>query len=134
MAGWDVDKWDIGVWDAIPSSGHRSTGGGARRRRPNEKVVWYDDWVQSKTDKELPKPEKIKVVKEAIRVVKSYRQKSIPVVDAKAAILRAKNAADILSRVGDLEALMAAYIAIQSERQVMRRDDQFVILTMLGVL
>ena len=44
MATWDVSKWDESVWDADPSYA-KAAGGGAKRRRPNEKIIWYDDWL-----------------------------------------------------------------------------------------
>lgn len=138
MSGWDVDKWDLGLWDAEPSTGGTaSRGGGARRRRPGEKVIWYDDWVRSQQedDKEVePSEEQIEAVEEAIETVSLYKEKTTSVVDAKAAILKSKNARDMLYRLKGLEDLMKAYFAIKAERERRNRDDDCMALFMLGVL
>lgn len=137
MANWDNDRWDIGIWDAVPASETVAAGGGSgRRRRPGEKVIWYDDWVKSQEQEELPEEEQIEVIEEAIEVVKSYKAEKISVVDAKAAILKAKNASDMLNQVRGLEALMVAYYRIKEERRRMqdKADDEFIVLLMLGVL
>ena len=133
MAQWDVGVWDESVWDVDPPN--FAAGGGAKRRRPNEKIIWYDDWVKSQKEKDTPKEEKIEVVEEAIKVVKAYKEKTIPVVDAKAAILKAKNAEAMLLQVQGLKDLMETYFKIKNEKErVQRQDNEFVILAMLGVL
>tara|TARA_R110002050_G_scaffold126786_1_gene247620 strand:- start:648 stop:1061 length:414 start_codon:yes stop_codon:yes gene_type:complete len=137
VANWDNDRWDIGIWDAVPASKTAGAGGGSgRRRRQGEKVIWYDDWVKSQEQEELPEEEQIEVIEEAIEVVKSYKAEKISVVDAKAAILKAKNASDMLNQVRGLEALMVAYYRIKEERRRMqdKADDEFIVLLMLGVL
>ena len=133
MAQWDVGVWDESVWDVDPPN--FAAGGGAKRRRPNEKIVWYDDWVKSQKENNTPKEEKIEAVEEAIKVVKAYKEKTIPVVDAKAAILKAKNAEAMLLQVQGLKDLMETYFKIKNEKErVQRQDNEFVILAMLGVL
>jgi hypothetical protein len=137
MASWDTDRWDIGIWDAVPATKTSGAGGGAsRRRRPGEKIIWYDDWVKSQEAKELPKKEQIEVIEEAIEVVRSYKKKTTSVINAKAAILQAKNAADMLNQVRGLEALMTAYYLIQEERRRVQEksDDEVIVLLMLGIL
>ena len=134
MATWDVSKWDEGVWDADPSYA-KAAGGGAKRRRPNEKIVWYDDWLKAQQRKDIPEEEQIAEVEEAIEVVKAYKDKTVSTVDAKAAILKAKNAEDMLNQIRELKVLMKAYFAIQQEKsRVKKQDDDFVSLFMLGVL
>jgi len=134
MATWDVSKWDEGVWDADPSYA-KAAGGGAKRRRPNEKIIWYDDWLKSQQKNDVPEEEQIEVIEEAIQVVKAYKDKTVSTVDAKAAILKAKNAEDMLSQIRELKVLMEAYFAIQQEKsRVKKQDDDFVSLFMLGVL
>jgi len=134
MATWDVSKWDEGVWDADPSYA-KAAGGGAKRRRPNEKIVWYDDWLKSQQKNDVPEDEQIAEVEEAIQVVKAYKDKTVSTVDAKTAILKAKNAEDMLNQVRELKVLMKAYFAIQQEKsRVKKQDDDFVSLFMLGVL
>lgn len=134
MATWDVSKWDEGVWDADPSHA-RAAGGGAKRRRPNEKIVWYDDWLKSQQKNDVPEEEQIEDIEEAIEVVKAYKEKVVSTVDAKAAILKAKNAEDMLNQVRELKILMETYFAIQQEKlRVKKQDDDFVSLFMLGVL
>ena len=134
MATWDVSKWDEGVWDADPSYA-KAAGGGAKRRRPNEKIVWYDDWLKAQQRKDIPEEEQIAEVEEAIEVVKAYKDKTVSTVDAKAAILKAKNAEDMLNQIRELRVLMKAYFAIQQEKsRVKKQDDDFVSLFMLGVL
>jgi|TARA_R110000782_G_scaffold51756_1_gene111429 hypothetical protein len=133
MAQWDVGVWDESVWDVDPPN--FAAGGGAKRRRPNEKIIWYDDWVKSQKENNTPKEEKIEAVEEAIKVVKAYKEKTIPVVDAKAAILKAKNAEAMLLQVQGLKDLMETYFKIKNEKErVQRQDNEFVILAMLGVL
>ena len=133
MAQWDVGVWDESVWDVEPPN--FAAGGGAKRRRPNEKIIWYDDWVKSQKENNTPKEEKIEAVEEAIKVVKAYKEKTIPVVDAKAAILKAKNAEAMLLQVQGLKDLMETYFKIKNEKErVQRQDNEFVILAMLGVL
>tara|TARA_R110000765_G_scaffold4019_1_gene12721 strand:+ start:462 stop:863 length:402 start_codon:yes stop_codon:yes gene_type:complete len=133
MAQWDVGVWDESVWDVDPPN--FAAGGGAKRRRPNEKIIWYDDWVKSQKENNTPKEEKIEVIEEAIKVVKAYKEKTIPVVDAKAAILKAKNAEAMLLQVQGLKDLMETYFKIKNEKErVQRQDNEFVILAMLGVL
>ena len=134
MATWDVSKWDEGVWDANPSHA-RAAGGGAKRRRPNEKIVWYDDWLKSQQKNDVPEEEQIEDIEEAIEVVKAYKEKVVSTVDAKAAILKAKNAEDMLNQVRELKILMETYFAIQQEKlRVKKQDDDFVSMFMLGVL
>ena len=134
MATWDVSKWDEGVWDADPSHA-RAAGGGAKRRRPNEKIVWYDDWLKSQQKNDVPEEEQIEDIEEAIEVVKAYKEKGVSTVDAKAAILKAKNAEDMLNQVRELKILMETYFAIQQEKlRVKKQDDDFVSMFMLGVL
>ena len=134
MATWDVSKWDEGVWDADPSYA-KAAGGGAKRRRPNEKIVWYDDWLKAQQRKDIPEEEQIAEVEEAIEVVKAYKEKVVSTVDAKAAILKAKNAEDMLNQVRELKILMETYFAIQQEKlRVKKQDDDFVSMFMLGVL
>ena len=134
MATWDVSKWDEGVWDADPSYA-KAAGGGAKRRRPNEKIVWYDDWLKAQQRKDIPEEEQIAEVEEAIEVVKAYKDKTVSTVDAKAAILKAKNAEDMLNQIRELKVLMKAYFAIQQEKsRVKKQDDDFIGLFMLGVL
>ena len=152
MANWDVSKWDEGVWDADPSHA-RAAGGGAKRRRPNEKIVWYDDWLKSQQKNDVPEEEQIEDIEEAIEVVAAYKESTISVVDAKAAILKAKNAQDMLSQMRDLKILMKAFFAIKQEKEriaeelrreeirkekerqrIKKRDDDFVSLFMLGVV
>jgi|TARA_B110000902_G_C14218409_1_gene554131 hypothetical protein len=134
MATWDVSKWDEGVWDADPSHA-RAAGGGAKRRRPNEKIVWYDDWLKSQQKNDVPEEEQIEDIEEAIEVVKAYKEKVVSTVDAKAAILKAKNAQDMLNQVRELKILMETYFAIQQEKlRVKKQDDDFVSMFMLGVL
>jgi|TARA_B110000285_G_C14677556_1_gene403207 hypothetical protein len=134
MATWDVSKWDEGVWDADPSHA-RAAGGGAKRRRPNEKIVWYDDWLKSQQKNDVPEEEQIEDIEEAIEVVKAYKEKVVSTVDAKAAILKAKNAEDMLNQVRELKILMETYFAIQQEKlRVKKQDDDFVSMFMLGVL
>ena len=133
MAQWDVGVWDESVWDVDPPN--FAAGGGAKRRRPNEKIIWYDDWVKSQKENNTPKEEKIEAVEKAIKVVKAYKEKTIPVVDAKAAILKAKNAEAMLLQVQGLKDLMETYFKIKNEKErVQRQDNEFVILAMLGVL
>ena len=133
MAQCDVGVWDESVWDVDPPN--FAAGGGAKRRRPNEKIIWYDDWVKSQKENNTPKEEKIEAVEEAIKVVKAYKEKTIPVVDAKAAILKAKNAEAMLMQVQGLKDLMETYFKIKNEKErVQRQDNEFVILAMLGVL
>ena len=134
MATWDVSKWDEGVWDADPSYA-KAAGGGAKRRRPNEKIIWYDDWLKAQQRKDIPEEEQIAEVEEAIEVVKAYKDKTVSTVDAKAAILKAKNAEDMLNQIRELKVLMKAYFAIQQEKsRVKKQDDDFIGLFMLGVL
>ena len=134
MATWDVSKWDEGVWDADPSYA-KAAGGGAKRRRPNEKIIWYDDWLKAQQRKDIPEEEQIAEVEEAIEVVKAYKDKTVSTVDAKAAILKAKNAEDMLNQIRELRVLMKAYFAIQQEKsRVKKQDDDFIGLFMLGVL
>ena len=134
MALWDVGVWDESVWDVDPPSDASASGGG-KRRRPNEKIVWYDDWVKAQEENDTPEEEKIEVIEEAIKVVKAYKEKTIPVVDAKAAILEARNAEDMLLQVRGLKDLMQAYFKIKNEKdRVQRQDNEFIILAMLGVL
>ena len=134
MATWDVSKWDEGVWDADPSHA-RAAGGGAKRRRPNEKIVWYDDWLKSQQKNDVPEEEQTEDIEEAIEVVKAYKEKVVSTVDAKAAILKAKNAQDMLNQVRELKILMETYFAIQQEKlRVKKQDDDFVSMFMLGVL
>ena len=134
MATWDVSKWDEGVWDADPSYA-KAAGGGAKRRRPNEKIVWYDDWLKAQQRKDIPEEEQIAEVEEAIEVVKAYKDKTVSTVDAKAAILKAKNAEDMLNQIRELKVLMKAYFAIQQEKsRLKKQDDDFIGLFMLGVL
>tara|TARA_B110000503_G_scaffold83224_1_gene127026 strand:- start:211 stop:615 length:405 start_codon:yes stop_codon:yes gene_type:complete len=134
MATWDVSKWDEGVWDADPSHA-KAAGGGAKRRRPNEKIVWYDDWLKSQQKNDVPEEEQIEDIEEAIEVVKAYKEKVVSTVDAKAAILKAKNAEDMLNQVRELKILMETYFAIQQEKlRVKKQDDDFVSMFMLGVL
>lgn len=134
MATWDVSKWDEGVWDADPSYA-KAAGGGAKRRRPNEKIIWYDDWLKAQQRKDIPEEEQIAEVEEAIEVVKAYKDKTVSTVDAKAAILKAKNAGDMLNQIRELKVLMKAYFAIQQEKsRVKKQDDDFIGLFMLGVL
>ena len=134
MATWNVSKWDEGVWDADPSYA-KAAGGGAKRRRPNEKIVWYDDWLKAQQRKDIPEEEQIAEVEEAIEVVKAYKDKTVSTVDAKAAILKAKNAEDMLNQIRELKVLMKAYFAIQQEKsRVKKQDDDFIGLFMLGVL
>ena len=134
MATWDVSKWDESVWDADPSHA-RAAGGGAKRRRPNEKIVWYDDWLKSQQKNDVPEEEQIEDIEEAIEVVKAYKEKVVSTVDAKAAILKAKNAEDMLNQVRELKILMETYFAIQQEKlRVKKQDDDFVSMFMLGVL
>jgi len=134
MATWDVSKWDEGVWDADPSHA-RAAGGGAKRRSPNEKIVWYDDWLKSQQKNDVPEEEQIEDIEEAIEVVKAYKEKVVSTVDAKAAILKAKNAQDMLNQVRELKILMETYFAIQQEKlRVKKQDDDFVSMFMLGVL
>tara|TARA_R110000868_G_scaffold89555_4_gene249279 strand:+ start:180 stop:584 length:405 start_codon:yes stop_codon:yes gene_type:complete len=134
MATWNVSKWDEGVWDADPSYA-KAAGGGAKRRRPNEKIVWYDDWLKAQQRKDIPEEEQIAEVEEAIEVVKAYKDKTVSTVDAKAAILKAKNAEDMLNQIRELRVLMKAYFAIQQEKsRVKKQDDDFIGLFMLGVL
>ena len=134
MATWDVSKWDEGVWDADPSYA-KAAGGGAKRRRPNEKIIWYDDWVKAQQRKDIPEEEQIAEVEEAIEVVKAYKDKTVSTVDAKAAILKAKNAEDMLNQIRELKVLMKAYFAIQQEKsRLKKQDDDFIGLFMLGVL
>lgn len=139
--GWGRSTWGSGVWGepfTEPSTGGTaSRGGGARRRRPGEKVIWYDDWVRSQQedDKEVePSEEQIEAVEEAIETVSLYKEKTTSVVDAKAAILKSKNARDMLYRLKGLEDLMKAYFAIKAERERRNRDDDCMALFMLGVL
>ena len=134
MATWDVSKWDEGVWDADPSYA-KAAGGGAKRRRPNEKIVWYDDWLKTQQRKDVPEEKQIEDIEEAIKVVKAYKEKVVSTVDAKTAILKAKNAEDMLNQVRELKVLMKAYFAIQQEKsRVKKQDDDFVSMFMLGVL
>ena len=152
MANWDVSKWDEGVWDADPSYA-KAAGGGAKRRRPNEKIVWYDDWVKAQQRKDIPEEEQIEDIEEAIEVVAAYKKNTVSVVDAKAAILKAKNAEDMLNKVRELKILMKAFFAIKEEREriaeelrqeeirkekerkrIKKRDDDFVSLFVLGVV
>jgi|TARA_R110001592_G_scaffold185168_2_gene429112 hypothetical protein len=134
MATWDVSKWDEGVWDADPSYA-KAAGGGAKRRRPNEKIIWYDDWLKAQQRKDIPEEEQIAEVEEAIEVVKAYKDKTVSTVDAKAAILKAKNAEDMLNQIRELKVLMKAYFAIQQEKsRLKKQDDDFIGLFMLGVL
>ena len=134
MATWNVSKWDEGVWDADPSYA-KAAGGGAKRRRPNEKIIWYDDWLKSQQKNDVPEDEQIAEVEEAIEVVKAYKDKTVSTVDAKAAILKAKNAEDMLNQIRELKVLMKAYFAIQQEKsRVKKQDDDFIGLFMLGVL
>ena len=134
MATWNVSKWDEGVWDADPSYA-KAAGGGAKRRRPNEKIIWYDDWLKSQQKNDVPEDEQIAEVEEAIQVVKAYKDKTVSTVDAKAAILKAKNAEDMLNQIRELKVLMKAYFAIQQEKsRVKKQDDDFIGLFMLGVL
>ena len=134
MATWNVSKWDEGVWDADPSYA-KAAGGGAKRRRPNEKIIWYDDWLKAQQRKDIPEEEQIAEVEEAIEVVKAYKDKTVSTVDAKAAILKAKNAEDMLNQIRELKVLMKAYFAIQQEKsRVKKQDDDFIGLFMLGVL
>tara|TARA_R110000824_G_scaffold109280_1_gene256784 strand:+ start:226 stop:630 length:405 start_codon:yes stop_codon:yes gene_type:complete len=134
MATWNVSKWDEGVWDADPSYA-KAAGGGAKRRRPNEKIVWYDDWLKSQQKNDVPEEEQIEDIEEAIEVVKAYKEKVVSTVDAKAAILKAKNAEDMLNQVRELKILMETYFAIQQEKlRVKKQDDDFVSMFMLGVL
>lgn len=134
MATWDVSKWDEGVWDADPSYA-KAAGGGAKRRRPNEKIVWYDDWLKTQQRKDVPEEKQIEDIEEAIEVVKAYKEKVVSTVDAKAAILKAKNAEDMLNQVRELKILMETYFAIQQEKlRVKKQDDNFVSMFMLGVL
>ncbi len=135
MALWDVGKWDVAVWDIDPPSDARASGGGAsRRRRPNEKVVWYDDWVKAQKRDDTPEEEKIEVVEDAIQVVKAYKDNTVPVADAKAAILRAKDAESRLHQVRELEALMRAFFAIKEERARIKGQNDFFVLMMLGIV
>ena len=134
MATWNVSKWDEGVWDADPSYA-KAAGGGAKRRRPNEKIIWYDDWLKAQQRKDIPEEEQIAEVEEAIEVVKAYKDKTVSTVDAKAAILKAKNAEDMLNQIRELKVLMKAYFAIQQEKsRLKKQDDDFIGLFMLGVL
>ena len=134
MATWDVSKWDESVWDADPSYA-KAAGGGAKRRRPNEKIIWYDDWLKAQQRKDIPEEEQIAEVEEAIEVVKAYKDKTVSTVDAKAAILKAKNAEDMLNQIRELKVLMKAYFAIQQEKsRLKKQDDDFIGLFMLGVL
>ena len=134
MATWDVSKWDEGVWDADPSYA-KAAGGGAKRRRPNEKIIWYDDWLKAQQRKDIPEEEQIEDIEEAIEVVAAYKDSTISVVDAKAAILKAKNAEDMLNQIRELKVLMKAYFAIQQEKsRLKKQDDDFIGLFMLGVL
>ena len=133
MAQWDVGVWDESVWDVDPPN--FAAGGGAKRRRPNEKVIWYDDWVKSKERGDTTEEEQIEEIEEAIKVVKTYKEKTVPVVDAKAAILKAKNAEAMLNQIKELKILMKTYFKIQEERsRLKKQDDDFVSLVMLGVL
>tara|TARA_R110000803_G_scaffold166998_3_gene230299 strand:- start:4786 stop:5187 length:402 start_codon:yes stop_codon:yes gene_type:complete len=133
MAQWDVGVWDESVWDVDPPN--FAAGGGAKRRRPNEKVIWYDDWVKSQERGDTTEEEQIEEIEEAIKVVKTYKEKTVPVVDAKAAILKAKNAEAMLSQIKELKILMKTYFKIQEERsRLKKQDDDFVSLVMLGVL
>ena len=126
--------WDEGVWDADPSYA-KAAGGGAKRRRPNEKIIWYDDWLKAQQRKDIPEEEQIAEVEEAIEVVKAYKDKTVSTVDAKAAILKAKNAEDMLNQIRELKVLMKAYFAIQQEKsRLKKQDDDFIGLFMLGVL
>ena len=134
MATWDVSKWDESVWDADPSYA-KAAGGGAKRRRPNEKIIWYDDWLKSQQKNDVPEEEQIAEIEKAIKVVKTYKEKVVSTVDAKAAILKAKNAEDMLNQVRELKILMKAYFAIQQEKlKIKKQDDDFVSLFMLGVV
>ena len=134
MATWDVSKWDEGVWDADPSYA-KAAGGGAKRRRPNEKIIWYDDWLKLQQKNDVPEEEQIAEIEKAIKVVKTYKEKVVSTVDAKAAILKAKNAEDMLNQVRELKILMKAYFAIQQEKlKIKKQDDDFVSLFMLGVV
>tara|TARA_R110002126_G_scaffold90021_2_gene214817 strand:- start:2156 stop:2557 length:402 start_codon:yes stop_codon:yes gene_type:complete len=133
MAQWDVGVWDESVWDVDPPN--FAAGGGAKRRRPNEKVIWYDDWVKSQERGDTTEEEQIEEIEEAIKVVKTYKEKTVPVVDAKAAILKAKNAEAMLNQIKELKILMKTYFKIQEERsRLKKQDDDFVSLVMLGVL
>jgi|TARA_R110000824_G_scaffold72508_1_gene184992 hypothetical protein len=134
MATWDVSKWDESVWDADPSYA-KAAGGGAKRRRPNEKIIWYDDWLKLQQKNDVPEEEQIAEIEKAIKVVKTYKEKVVSTVDAKAAILKAKNAEDMLNQVRELKILMKAYFAIQQEKlKIKKQDDDFVSLFMLGVV
>ena len=134
MATWDVSKWDESVWDADPSYA-KAAGGGAKRRRPNEKIIWYDDWLKLQQKNDVPEEEQIAEIEKAIKVVKTYKEKVVSTVDAKAAILKAKNAEDMLNQIRELKILMKAYFAIQQEKlKIKKQDDDFVSLFMLGVV
>ena len=103
--------------------------------------------------KDIPEEEQIEDIEEAIEVVAAYKDSTISVVDAKAAILKAKNAQDMLSQMRELKILMKAFFAIKQEKEriaeelrqeeirkekerqrIKKRDDDFVSLFMLGVV
>ena len=84
----------------------------------------------------MPRPLVVALnAEEAIEVVKAYKDKTVSTVDAKAAILKAKNAEDMLNQIRELKVLMKAYFAIQQEKsRLKKQDDDFIGLFMLGVL
>ncbi len=119
-----------------PYSGFGSGLGSDFRRRPNEKVVWHDEWLKAQEEltkfNALPKREKRKVTKLAIESINNSSSSYDTVKEAKDIIETVSSVNDVMNRVDALNVLLSAYYWIRFNDQ--RRNDEISALLCLGVL
>ena len=115
----------------LPSNGYEDH----YKRRPNEKVIWHDDWIKAQEEltefKALPEQEQEIVAQQAIKAVKASVSDDETVLDAKEALGAYDTASDMLLQLEELNILIIAYFMIQFQK---KREDEIATLLMLGVL
>ena len=111
-------------------------GGGGFRRRPNEKVVWHDDWLKAQEKltefKALPEQEQETVAEQAIEAVKASVSDAPAIVDARQALEDYDAATDALLQLEYLNSLLLAYFMLRLEQR--REEDDIAAMLILGIL
>lgn len=116
----------------LPQEREPSGGGGGHRRRPNEKVVWRDDWLKAQEEltayEGFTDREKREVSERAIDEVKASLSIIPNIVTARDVL---EESDDLLLEFEDLRIVLFAYFMLQSLK---RREDNIAIMLALGVL
>ena len=104
------------------------------KRRPNEKVVWRDDWLKAQEEltkfKALPEDEQIEVTAQAIETLKGADSDIEAVIDAREVVQNLPDANGLLAEIEELHILIIGYYMLELNR----KRNNIAAMLMLGVL